>query len=465
MKKLSLIVLVTAVSFISAFAGGLVTNLNQSAQYIRMLSRNATNEIDAVYYNPAGLTQMKNGWHFAVASQTIFQDRNISSTYPLLTGGKAEYKGEVRVPVLPSGFAVYKKGKSAFSFGFGVTGGGGSAEYANGLPSFESQISALPVMLNALGVPTTGYESDIYFNGSSAYWGFQLNYSYQVNEALSISAGARTIIADNTYEGHIRDIQVNPSAPSFGLNGNYISATSVIEAAGSLGLINEAQTATYKAMVADKKVDAAQSGIGYTPILGANVKPNENWDIAVKYEFRTKLVLKNKTKVDDTGMYADGDESRADVPAILSFGINHKIADRLLLSASTTTYMDKAVNWGIDSATGTEREIDENTTDYCVGVEYRFSNKLKASLGWQYTDLGIAENWRNDITHSFATHSAGCGIAYSFSERFTVDLGVMNTFYKPVTRTFANETVGTYNETYDRTNLALAIGLTYSIFK
>ena len=40
----------------SLFAGGLVTNINQSAAWVRLPSRNASIGIDAVYYNPLKLT-------------------------------------------------------------------------------------------------------------------------------------------------------------------------------------------------------------------------------------------------------------------------------------------------------------------------------------------------------------------------------------------------------------------------
>ena len=69
----SLIVVVVLVLAQLALAGGIVTNSNQSAQFVRNLSRNASSEIDAIYFNPAGLTQLASGWHFAVYNQTIMQ--------------------------------------------------------------------------------------------------------------------------------------------------------------------------------------------------------------------------------------------------------------------------------------------------------------------------------------------------------------------------------------------------------
>ena len=42
----------------SLFAGGLVTNTNHSAYMVRLISRQASMNVDAVYYNPAGLTNL-----------------------------------------------------------------------------------------------------------------------------------------------------------------------------------------------------------------------------------------------------------------------------------------------------------------------------------------------------------------------------------------------------------------------
>src|SRR6056297_3657571 len=99
-----------------AFAGGLLTNTNQSAQFIRMMSRNASTGIDAVYFNPAGLIKLEDGWHFAIHNQIIFQTKPVDSNFPLLNDGK--YEGEVNVPFFPTAFAVYKMEDWAFSFGF-----------------------------------------------------------------------------------------------------------------------------------------------------------------------------------------------------------------------------------------------------------------------------------------------------------------------------------------------------------
>src|SRR5450759_46643 len=65
----------------SMFAGGLVTNTNQSAAWVRLPSRNASIGIDAVYYNPAGLMKLENGFHISLSNQSIFQTRQITNDY------------------------------------------------------------------------------------------------------------------------------------------------------------------------------------------------------------------------------------------------------------------------------------------------------------------------------------------------------------------------------------------------
>jgi len=72
MRKILTLITALVVSG-SVFAGGLVTNTNQGALYIRLQSRNASTEVDAVYFNPAGLTKLAPGFHFGINNQTIGQ--------------------------------------------------------------------------------------------------------------------------------------------------------------------------------------------------------------------------------------------------------------------------------------------------------------------------------------------------------------------------------------------------------
>src|SRR5665647_160259 len=160
----------------SLFAGGLVTNTNHSAYMVRMLSRQASTGVDAVYYNPAGLTKLEDVFHFSLNNQIIGQTKTITNDYYFLTERPTEYIGTVSAPIFPGVYAVYKINKFAFSAGFNPVGGGGGAKYATGLPSFETQISNLvPQLQTQLGALDQGVEQALGvnpdFNNVTAYDG------------------------------------------------------------------------------------------------------------------------------------------------------------------------------------------------------------------------------------------------------------------------------------------------------
>jgi hypothetical protein len=164
-----LFVSICAIGFSEIFAGGIVTNTNQSASWARNPSTAATTGIEAVYYNPAATTKFGNGLFISLSNQSIFQKREIENTSATLLHGKL-YKGEVKAPLFPSFYAAYNLNRFSFSFGFNPVGGGGSAEFSKGLPSFELAPSSLVPKFSANGV--TDYTMDAYFKGTSIYFGY-----------------------------------------------------------------------------------------------------------------------------------------------------------------------------------------------------------------------------------------------------------------------------------------------------
>ncbi len=203
-------------------AGGIVTNTNQSASFIRNPARDASLGIDATYFNPAGLTQMRDGFHISLNNQFISQMRTVSTTYPGLN--RNTFEGSVSAPLFPSAYVAYKKNKLAVSFGFNPIGGGGSATYEDGLPSFEMMVASIPGSLSAGGIPTTGYSYETFFEGNSVFYGIQGNVSYQLSEVVSVSLGARYVMINNSYQGYVRNIMINPVFPPLGNSGGMVKA-------------------------------------------------------------------------------------------------------------------------------------------------------------------------------------------------------------------------------------------------
>ncbi len=270
MKKLTFLVAFTMFATV-AFSSGLLTNTNQSAQFIRMMSRNASLDIDAVYFNPAGLIKLQDGWHFGISNQTVFQTKTVDSKFPLLNDGY--YEGKVFAPVFPTAFAVYKKNKWAFSMGFGPNGGGGAAEFERGLPSFEIPISKVVPGLAGLKqidpkYDVTGYDADLYFQGSSVFWGIQLGATYKINEVFSVFGGVRYMPSVNSYKGTIKNIQLEVAGQMHPA-GDWMNTTSgevnVIsqKAAGAATLYHGAATAV------QPLIDAGAGGYNLEQLEGA----------------------------------------------------------------------------------------------------------------------------------------------------------------------------------------------------
>jgi long-chain fatty acid transport protein len=444
MRKLLTFVAATLITG-SLLAGGLVTNTNQSASWVRLPARNASVNIDAVYYNPAGLMKLENGFHLSLSNQSIFQTREIENSYAGPGGlyGLNEhiYKGSVTAIAFPSIYAAYKMDKLAVFLGFNPVGGGGGATYDQGLPSFEMTPSDLVPALASRGA--TAYRLDAFLEGSSTFMGYQGGLSYKINDWLSVAAGLRYVTAKNTYLGHLTDIEVNmggawtrADAIMTGIASAYTTAATgttalVAGGAGSLtfaqaqgmGLINATQRAQFEGaltavgypvttpiqqadavykgtatkytatstLLADQNADVEQTGSGITPIFSVNISPSENLNIAVKYEMATTLELKNKTTSDfligytSTGtpitMFPNGATLRNDMPAMLALGLDYKISESLRLSIGSNYYFDKSADYGHK----VDNDLNSSTpTVPIANSEIIDDNGLSFQFGLQY---------------------------------------------------------------------------------
>jgi len=417
--------------------GSIITNTNQSAIYLRHLARGASTYIDAVYYNPAGTTKLSDGFHLAIHNQTISQEKTVINAFPALNDDT--YVGEVKVPFFPTFFAVYKVNDLAISFGFGPNAGGGSADYATGLPSFEIPVSVVPVMLFSppfnLPVNPFYYDVDIAFNGSSIYYGFQLNVSYAVMPFLSVAAGARYIYANNVYEGHIKNIMIE-----------YMGSPILAK------LLNP--------MFNDMEVDVKQTGTGITPILSLHLNPVDELNIGVRYELNTKLELENETTADDVGMFPDGEINRNDIPAILSVGAEYEVMPSLRLASTFNLFFDKNADWG-----GLENEVNSNTWDLAFGVELDVTKDILVSGGYLMTKIDVSDTYQTDLSHELSSQTIGFGARISLG-RLDVDLGGIILIYdKDVSKNISYGLLGSYPESYERTTWAFSVGLGYHLTK
>jgi long-subunit fatty acid transport protein len=465
-----------------AMAGGIVTNTNQSAMYTRLQVRDATLGIDATYFNPAGLTLLpNNGFFLSLNNQTLGQTRTISTDYEPLNN--SEYKGEISAPFFPGVYAAYKLNKFAFSFGFNPIGGGGGGTYSKGLPSFEYQISDLAPTISGQLAPldqmiegatgtnpgfsnVTGYQANINFEGSSIYFGYQANVSYQITDIFSVAIGGRYVTAKDTYKGSITDIQIHAPEIYGGTQtaGQYVTLVSQTPGLPPEVVTQLQGTAIYLSQATmDTEVDVEQTASGFTPIISVNIKASEKFNFALKYEHQTKLEFETKVidGKDGQGMYTDGEKHRHDIPSQIVIGGTYNPIENLLITTGFHSYLDKNANWE-----GKEKELDHNSWEFGLGLEYGFTEKFKASAGWLKTKSGATEAYQSDLSFSLPSNSVGGGIAWQIIPIMEVNLGGSYTIYAEGEKNFSYEAATgervPIKETYLKPIWIVAIGLNFN---
>ncbi len=476
MKRLTLSILGLLVASSFAFAGGMVHNTNQSAAWIRMLVRDASTGVDAVFYNPAGLTALEDGIHFQVNSQTAGQQRIVTSDISTLNN--KEFTGNTFVPVLPSVFAVYKTGNFAISGGFFVVGGGGSADFKSGLPSFESQVSGIPSALNTSGIPTTKYNADIAFTGSSAYFAYQGNVSYKINDMISVAIGGRYVSAKNSYVGHIKDIMINPTYPTIGYNGDMVSApkffsdlaaaatAGAAQASGAASSANGAYTGmqplidggagvyTFDQAVGAGLIDQATANqlIGGIVALGGtangSTKISDAYNTYKGFETQYTTMADGLTKSATTATQNAAATGNKEVDVTQSghaftpiFGVNLTLLDGKLDVAMKYELATKMTvkNTTKKDDTGMFPDGEETNADlpsfFSIGVNYKVADNFSVQLGAHYYgDRGVSygktyegvKNVSNDKVIAGNSYELALGLEYGLSDAITVSGGFLH---------------------------------------
>ena len=371
----------------STQAGGLLTNTNQNIAFNRNFARVGAIGIDGVYFNPAGVAFLDQGFHLSLNFQNVYQTRQITSAfsvpafantpyeYPFTlnggdkTDGSKFYEGKASVPILPSFQVAYNKDKWSFQAGFGLTGGGGKATFNDGLPTFERQIAILPALINQqlptfsalLGqqeTPATSYSMQSYMSGHQYNFGLQLGVAYKINENLSVFGGARFNYIYNKYEGNITNISAD-------VNGN---SQNLYEYFGSKAklLTEKAAALQAQAVAAKTQADAYQAQ--------ANAATNPT----------TKAQLQAAAD-----QYAAGAQQASAGAKLVSAG-----ADKL--NSSKELVKDRYVEvsqsgWGITPILG----IDYRTGKWNFAARYEFTTKFNIENNTKRDDTQKYENGVN----------------------------------------------------------------------
>lgn len=505
MKKFMTMWLVAGMIFpYAALAGGIVTNTNQSASFIRKPAQDAVIAPEGTYYNPAGLAFLEDGFHFSLSNQTIFQTRTISSTFPQMN--RQKFEGGVFAPAFPTFYGVYKMDQFAFSFGVNPIGGGGSAEFDHGLPSFEQQVSVLPAMLTNEGIPTDEYSMDASFDGTSLNWGLQVNASYRINQMLGVSLGLRYVIAKNTYNGHIRDIMINPTHP-FNPNGPgaMVAATTFFETA-SATLNGMAAGANLLAGGLQGFIDDDLGGVNLTDainyglseehlndimmLIGAAGQDPSGMDVAT-----AQMVLAgaaptfsaNADKMDQnreqvTNKQLETEQTGTGLVPIIGFNINiddvlnigFKYEHKASITMTNSTKIDD-----VDMYPDKAETPNDMPAMMALGVGYKPLPNLTLSAGIHYYFDKDAEYGKsidgelvtNDKVMDNNFWEAAVGVEYGLTENFFVSTGYLRTqtgvkdiYHSDLSHSLSTNSIGLGAKYLINPNLGVNIGFMHTMY-
>lgn len=458
----------------TAMAGGLLTNTNQNAAYVRQMSQNGIIDLAGLYANPAGTAFLSDGWHISVNSQSAWQTRGIKTEFPYFAANANnrnelhDFTGKAKAPVIPSVSLSYNKNKWSVNAHFALAGGGGKCEFKNGLGSLESLYAGQ--IIPVAGALTNGmnaiygsdlvpmYTLDSYMSGTNYHFGLTLGGTYKVHPKVALSLGVRFLYAMGNYQGFVRNINAFAVSPSQNYNTLAAAATSRI-ANENLGNKSIA-------------LDADQKGFNVTPILGIDYKVNDKWNIAAKYEFKTALKLKNDSRIEVKdpvvaaagagilGKFEDGKKIDEQVPGILTLGTQYTPIEKLRLMAGWTYYFDKqAKKYGRD-----QKHLDHNTFEFTAGLEYDICKWVTISGSWQITRYGLSDANMNDISFNLSSNMIGGGLRINAHEKVSIDLGYMHTFYTDRTVVDPNpKYMGMKKDFYNRKNDVFGIGLNINL--
>lgn len=513
-NKFKTVCLTAAIASSSAtFAGGLLTNTNQHVAFNRMMSREASIGIDGVYYNPAGVVFMGEGSHLAINWQAAWQTRTINNDYKLFTNNvnnpttPRDFKGKAVAPVIPSFQYAYNKGRWSFQSNFALTGGGGKCTFDNGLGSFEKIVSetamgaiglagAIDYAANKILVPGSinpdgtinsanfkpmftsdkafgnkgAYSFNSYMHGRQYYFGLSAGAAYKVNDNFSVYAGLRGIYATCNYYGYVEDIKV-----------------------GNMPLYQVLDPS--KENSANIELSCDQSGIGFTPMLAVDYKTGR-WNFSAKYEFKTRMRLKNKSvnqlpsigNLDDNlknqmnklftgtfmaaGMPQEQAMIKAEQASQAVLADKNVVATTAALKQQFDSKIDKAIGEyadgkkiagdipslltvGVGYSPIDELHInvgfhwfdDYNATSYNnrnkllkkrgtlefnAGVEYDVTKKITVSTGWQNTNYGLTDEYMDDKSFVVGSNSVGLGGVYHITKKLDFSVAYFHTFYNHV---------------------------------
>lgn len=359
----------------AAYAGD-----NQSAKYIRLLSRNtASDSIDSAFFNPAGTAFLEQGIHVQLNGQTVILK------YSHELQGKT-YSMSNWVPVVPSAYVGYNGGDWALFAGHSIPQGGGRLKWDSVKFFYQGQ------------------PWDVGFEGKSSTHMLSIGGSYAFSPNIAVGARFDFSIARAKYEANL--------------------FVPVAKGGGAAKL--------------------KKSGTGFGGALGVHVRPNEEINASLTIESAQKVKLKSKSlsgAVRTAPLLENNTAKEADTPWAIRAGFSYTFPFDLEIPISLKYSFWKALDANMNrnelvAAVGFRYWLKEEL-DISLGVSFANADKRKDKLDSTFLDPELAsftvgggmgweifDNFNLDIGLLYPIYFQADGRVYKNLSKQVVDIGV-----------------------------------------
>lgn len=455
-------------------AFGYIYNLtNMSAEWIRTGNRNAaTDSTDIINYNPAGISELSQGFHLNLYG--IFQKQNRKLKTSDETG-ENKYNESDTINSFPGAYGVYNINKWSVFGGIDLPNGGTKRRYSKGSvathlagrtifasPLVDSGYNILTSALNLalteapynflkIGNDGSGDKqlySDISNEKYDEEFQYQLStlgFAYKFNKIISFAMGFRFVNADSTT---IVSLDLSK------LSDDAIAINSLAP-----GLLPE-----------KIRLESVKKWLGWGTggIFSINLNTSENINLAMQIQTPVKLIERCLTKKDELNLFPGEKKQRRDLPGIIGVGLGYDISKKLYLGFDFNYWFQSKADWekvngkSIASMAGDAWKTGA-TMSYNVTPAFLISFG-GAYTKYQWNNLSDFCSSKTGISEALLTDNVYLGTGFSFEivKNIKVNFGIAHTIFKKENYSIRAQKAG-FEVSTDNDSTIMALGLDISL--
>jgi len=109
--------------------------------------------------------------------------------------------------------------------------------------------------------------------------------------------------------------------------------------------------------------------------------------------------------------------------------------------------------------------IEHGLWEAGISMEYHLGEKFLVSAGVLHAETGVMPEYQTDLSYSNTSNTVGFGFEFKINEKFTLNMGGLNTFYvKNQKEYLLNGFADKITETYTKTAKAFSLGLDIKLY-